>query len=268
MNKDKGFIIKVVVAVTYLAMVIVNALANIIPINGITTGAISDSYPDLFAPAPITFSIWGLIYILLAGYTLYQFGLFQDDRGAAREELFQRVGILFAVSSLANFLWIFAWHYNAIWLSLLFMIVILVCLIMIANRLSAEEFSAREKIFIRLPFSIYFGWITVATIANVTTFLVSIGWGGSLGASDQFWMIIVLLVGTAIGIARMRQDRDIAYGLVILWAYAGILNKHISPTEFAGQYPSVIIFAIITIIILVVAKVFLFYPGLKKADER
>ncbi len=266
MDKNRGFMIKVVVAATYLTMVIVNGLANAIPINGVTTGGVSDSYPDLFAPASLTFAIWGLIYILLAGYTLYQFGLFQADRGAAREELFQQVGILFAISSVANFFWIFAWHYEAIWLSLIFMIIILACLILIANRLSTEEFSIKEKIFIRLPFSIYFGWITVATIANVTTFLVSIGWGG-LGRSDQIWMVIILLVGAAIGILRMRRDKDLAYGLVILWAYAGILNKHISPAEFAGQYPVVIILTIVSIILLVLAKVLLFYPGIRNASE-
>ncbi len=262
MDKNRGFLIKVVAAATYLIMITVNALANAIPINGVTTGQVSDSYPDLFAPASITFSIWGLIYLLLAGYTLYQFGFFQADRGAAREELFQKIGIFFAISSVANTFWIFAWHYNVIWLSLLLMLVVLVSLIMIATRLSEEKFSFREKAFIRLPFSVYFGWITVATIANVTTFLVSIGWGG-FGISDQAWMVIILLVGAVIGIARMRRDLDIAYGLVIIWAYAGILNKHISPAEFAGQYPAVIITAIIGIIMLVVAKVVLVYPGLK-----
>ncbi len=262
MDKNRGFFIKVVAAATYLIMIIVNALANAIPINGVTTGQVSDSYPDLFAPATITFSIWGLIYLLLAGYTLYQFGFFQADRGAAREELFQKIGIFFAISSVANTFWIFAWHYNVIWLSLLLMLVVLVSLIMIATRLSEEEFSLKEKTFIRLPFSIYFGWITVATIANVTTFLVSIGWGG-FGIPDQVWMVIILLIGAAIGIARMMRDKDIAYGLVIVWAYAGILNKHISPAEFAGQYPAIIITAIIGIIILVVTKVFLVYPGLK-----
>ncbi len=263
MDKNRGFIIKVVVAATYLIMVTVNALANAIPINGVTTGEVSDAYPDLFAPATITFSIWGLIYLLLAGYVLYQFGFFQADRGAARNDLFQKIGIYFAISSVANALWIIAWHNFVIWLSLLLMIVVLICLIQIATRLSEEEFSLKEKGFIRLPFSIYFGWITVATIANVTTFLVSIGWGG-FGLPDQFWMVLILLVGAAIGIARMRRDMDIAYGLVIVWAYAGILIKHISPVEFAGQYPAVIATTIIAIILLVVAKVILFYPGLKK----
>ncbi len=263
MDKNRGFIIKIVVAATYLIMVIVNALANAIPINGVTTGQVSDAYPDLFAPASITFSIWGLIYLLLAGYILYQFGFFQADRGASRGDLFQKIGIYFAISSVANALWIFAWHNFVIWLSLLLMIVVLICLIQIATRLSEEEFSFKEKTFIRLPFSIYFGWISVATIANVTTFLVSIGWGG-FGLPDQFWMVLILLVGAAIGIARMRRDMDIAYGLVIVWAYAGILIKHISPAEFVGQYPAVITTAIIGIILLVIAKVLLFYPGLKK----
>lgn len=264
MEKNSGFVIKVVVAVTYLAMVLINALANAIPINGVTTGGVSDSYPDLFAPAPLTFAIWALIYILLAGYVLYQFGLFQADKGAAREDLFQKVGILFAISSAANFLWIFAWHYDAIWLSLIFMIVILACLILIANRLRAEELSLKEKLFIRLPFSVYFGWITVATIANVTTFLVSIGWS-SFSAAAQFWMVVVLLVGVAIGVLRMRYDSDLAYGLVILWAYAGILNKHVSPAGFAGQFPLIIIFVIASIILLVLAKILFFYPGFRKA---
>jgi len=264
MDNRNYLFMKIFVAATYLVMVIVNGLANAIPINGVTTGQVSDSYPDLFAPASLTFSIWGLIYLLLAGYVLYQLGLFQPDRGAARADLFQKVGLYFSISSIANALWIFAWHYDAIGLSLLLMIVVLVCLIQIATRLSGEEFSLKEKIFIRLPFSVYFGWITVATIANVTTFLVSVDWG-RFGRAEQAWMVIVLFVGIIIGIARMRRDRDLAYGLVIIWAYAGILIKHISPAEFAGQYPAVITAAILSIIILVIAKVILFLPGLKKA---
>ncbi len=263
MEKNKNMVIKIVVAVTFLVMVIVNALANTIPINAVTTGEVSDAYPDLFAPATVTFAIWGLIYLLLALYTLYQLGLFQADKGAARSELFNQIGLYFSISSVANTIWIFAWHYNNIGLSLLMMIIVLVCLIMIAGRLSGEKFSLKEKVLVRLPFSIYFGWITVATIANVTTFLVSAGWGG-FGLSGQFWMVIILLVGAAIGIARMMQDMDLAYGLVIIWAYTGILIKHISPATFGGQYPAVITTAFIAIILLVLAKVYLFYPGLKK----
>ncbi len=259
---------KIIVAVTYLFMIIMNGLANSIPINGVTTGEVSDSYPDLFAPASVTFAIWGLIYLLLAAYTLYQFGFFRQDKGAGRAELFTTIGIYFSISSIANGLWILAWHYDAIGLSLLLMLVVLISLIMIANRLSREEFSLQEKLLIRLPFSIYFGWITVATIANVTTYLVSVGWGG-FGISEQIWMILILFIGVAIAGARMIRDRDVAYGLVIVWAYAGIWIKHASANEFAGQYPAVISAVTVCILLLLVAEAYLLYPGFRnKATAR
>ncbi len=263
MDKSRYMYIKIAVAATFLIMVIVNGLANALPINEITTGQVSDSYPDLFAPAGLTFSIWGLIYLLLAAYTLYQLGLLQEDKGTARMELFENIGIPFAISSIANATWIFAWHYDAIGLSLLLMIVILVCLILIASRLRKEEFTLKEKIFIRLPFSVYFGWITVATIANVTTYLVSINWGG-FGIPEQVWTVLILIIGAAIGIARMLWDKDIAYGLVIIWAYVGIWIKHASPTEFAGQYPAVISAAAICIFLLFVAEGLLIFTGYRK----
>jgi len=255
--------IKIVVAVTFIFMIIMNGLANSIPINGVTTGEVSDSYPDLFAPASITFAIWGLIYLLLAAYTLYQFGLFRQDKGTGRAELFTTIGIYFSISSVANGLWILAWHYDAIGLSLLLMIIILINLILITNRLSSEEFNFQEKLLIRLPFSIYFGWITVATIANVTTYLISIGWGG-FGISEQIWTILILFVGVAIAGARMIRDKDVAYGLVIVWAYAGIWIKHASASEFAGQYPAVISAVTVCILLLLVTEAYLIYPKFRK----
>lgn len=251
---QKRVFIKTLVVLTYLGMIAVNALANALPINGVTTGGVSDSYPNLFAPAGLTFSIWGLIYILLGAYTLYQLGFFQSVNGVSRVELFFRVGIIFSISSLANMLWIVSWHYDYIGFSLLLMIVILLCLIVIARRLAQEQLSLKEKFFIRLPFSIYFGWITVATIANVTTFLVSIGWDG-FGIAEQVWTVAVIIVGVIIAIMTMFRNNDLAYGLVVVWAYAGILIKHISPAEFAGQYPSIIVTASFCIILLLIAGV-------------
>lgn len=261
MNKNDGFVIKIVVAVTYLVMILLNGLANALPINNTTTGEVSDAFFDLFAPATITFSIWGLIYLLLAGYTLYQFGLFQADKGASRESLFQKVGIYFAISSVANALWIVSWHYYAVGISFLLMVIMVACLYTIANLLSGESFSIKEKAFIQVPFSIYFGWVTVATIANFITFMVSIGWAG---IASQFWTVVIMVIGVAIGVTLLRRFQDIAYGLVLIWAYTGILVKHISPAEFAANYPVVIATAIIAIIIFVVAEVFLVYPGMNQ----
>jgi hypothetical protein len=245
----KNILIKVFVAITYLAMIIINWLANALPINNITPGQVSDSYPNLFAPAGLTFSIWGLIYLLLGAYVLYQFGLFQ--KGKPKEKLLERIGVYFIIISIANMLWIFSWHYKIISLSLLLIITMLFFLIKIASLLNKQKFLLKEQVFIRLPFTIYFGWITVATIANATVFLVSINWDG-FGLAEHLWTIIILIVGAIIGILRMLKDKTIVYGLVFIWAYTGIWLKHASPAGFDGQYPGIIITIIICIALFVV----------------
>jgi len=245
--------VRILAAVTFVIMVVVNGLANVLPINGVTTGGVSDSYPNLFAPAGLTFAIWGVIYLLLAGYTLYQIGLFQKDKSARQDALLDRVGRLFAVSSIANAAWIFAWHYHSIPLSMVFMLVILVCLILINQTIKRETLSAKEKGFVRLPFSVYFGWITVATIANATTLLVDAGWNG-WGISEPLWAVIIIATGLVIGLATMLRNKDIAYGLVLIWAYVGILIKHTSAGGFAGQYLAVIVTLIICLILLILGE--------------
>lgn len=218
-------------------MIVVNFLATSLPINNRGTGEISDAYSNLFAPAGITFSIWGLIYLLLAIYVIYQFKSKNDS-------LLKKINILFIITSIANILWIFAWHYDYIGLSLALMLVLLIGLIKIADTLRSNELTAEEKKFISIPFSVYFGWITVATIANVTVFLVSINWGG-FGIAEFIWTSIILLIGATIGILRMNKDKSVAYGLVLVWAYLGILLKHLSNDGFAGQYTVVITTVII-----------------------
>jgi hypothetical protein len=257
-NRAAGTVVKIVTTVTFLGMVAVNALANILPINGMNTGQVSDAYPNLFAPAGLTFAIWGLIYLLLAGYTLYQLGLFQGYANAVKTELLQMVGIIFSISSLANAAWIYAWHYDLIPLSMLLMIVILVCLIAINLIVNKETLSLREKLFIRLPFSVYFGWITVAAIANMTVLLVSRGWGG-FGIAEAVWAVIIMIVGMLIGAATTIKNRDAAYGLVLVWAYSGILIKHTSADGFAGQYSAIIITVIVCIVLLLAAAAYSFF---------
>ncbi|RSD35385.1 MAG: hypothetical protein CI953_187 [Methanohalophilus sp.] len=258
--------IKITTTITFSVMVIANALANILPINGITTGQVSDSYPNLFAPAGWTFAIWGLIYLLLAGYTLHQLGVFQNTAHSVKNGLLNKIGILFSISSIANTAWIFAWHYQIIPLSMLLIVVILICLILINQRINKEQLSATEKLFIRLPFSVYFGWITVATIANATTLLVSLNWQG-FGLTEPTWAVIVIILGFLIGAVTMLKNRDIAYGLVIVWAYAGILSKHISPDGFGGQYPVVINSTILCIGLLLLSEVYLLISQKRNIEE-
>jgi hypothetical protein len=232
-------IIRVLTLVAYMAMVVVNFLAMYLPLGGKSTGEVSDSYPNLFAPAGYAFSIWGLIYLLLAIYVIYQL-----KRG--NDVLLGKVNRIFILNALLNAAWIFAWHYDVIWLSVIIMIGLLISLITIADILRKSTLTERERRLVCLPFSVYFGWITVATIANITVFLVSLGWGG-FGLADSFWTVAALLVGALIGSWRMLKDRFIPYGLVFVWAYGAILYKHLSESGFAGQYPSVIVTAVLCI---------------------
>lgn len=242
----KNMLSKILVTLTYVSMVFMNYLATSLPLNNRSTGDISDAYPNLFAPAGLTFSIWGLIYLLLGGYVVYQF----TKNSHKRVDLFNKINPLFIATSVANISWIFAWHYDFIGVSVLIMALLLFFLIKIADTFRTERFAQKEKLFIWAPFSVYFGWITVATIANITVFLVSIGWNG-FGIADYVWTSIILLVGALIGIVRMQKDNNFAYGLVLIWAYLGILLKHTSPSGFDGQYPSVIAAVVVSLIMFV-----------------
>ena len=250
--------VKALVVITYVAMIVVNVLANALPINGRTTGAISDAYENLFAPAGLTFTIWGVIYLLLGAHVLYQLGLFHgaDDKGGAGESrrvsLLERLGVLFSLSSLANVAWILSWHYDLILVSTLLLATMLVLLILITRTILAAELAPRDRVFIRLPFSVYFGWITVAMIANITVWLVSIGWDG-FGIAESTWAVAIIAVGAVIGTAVILRDSDIAYGLVLVWAYLGIWIKHTSNTGFNGAHPAVSATALLGIAALLVA---------------
>lgn len=234
-----GIAMKLTILFSYGLMITLNALANILPINGLGTGQISDAYPNLFAPAGITFSIWGIIYLLLGVYVISRFGYQTQLGDPQKENALKKVSIAFIVSSVANALWIIAWHYLSFFVSLLLMLLILMCLMTASIALNKIKLSSIEWWTIKLPFSVYFGWITVATIANVTTLLVSLDWSG-FGISNQVWMIMILIIGALIGIITIYRQKDIPYGMVIIWAYGGILLKHLSETGFSREYPLVI----------------------------
>lgn len=246
-------IVRLATVLTFAAMVTVNALANALPINGVNTGQVSDTYKNLFAPAGLTFAIWGVIYLLLAAYSLYQFGLFQKPEQLFPEKLTIETGILFSLSSLANFAWIFAWHYDMIPLSMLLMLAILVLLAMISLKFRSAGLTGRNRLFAGVAFGVYFGWITVATIANATTLLVYLDWN-RFGLPEQLWTILILLIGTVIGSATLIRNRDLAYGLVLIWAYTGILIKHLAALGFAGQYPEVYAIVIACLVLLLIAS--------------
>jgi hypothetical protein len=233
----------------FLGTVVVNGLANILPINNKTTAYLSDQYPNLFVPAGLTFAIWGLIYILLAIFVIYQL-IPSVRRDAQKVDFVQKIGPLFFVSCIANIGWIFAWHYQVLLLSLVLMLILLGCLIAIYLRLNIGKSQATkaQKYLVHLPFSVYLGWITIATIANVTALLVYIGWNQSTwGLGEQFWAVAVIIVGIAIALSVLFTRKDIYYCLVVDWALLGILLKRMSATTPAQ---SVVIITIVGLVLI------------------
>ena len=228
MKQESGLVVLSILNLAAFATVIaVNALANILPINGNTTGALSDSYPNLFVPAGFTFSIWGIIYLLLAFFSVYQ--IIVTMKGNPAAGFVHTIGIWFILSSAANAGWIFAWHYEKPFLSLLFMLAILVSLVMIYLKLEIglSAIGGRERFFFHIPFSVYLGWITVATVANVTAVLVDLGWKG-FGLSGALWAAAVIIVAFVLSILMISFRGDIFYTLVVIWAFFGIFMKRIS----------------------------------------
>jgi hypothetical protein len=244
------WLLKTLNLVAFLATVAVNAMANALPINGKTTGELSDLYPNLFVPSGLTFSIWGLIYLLLAIFAVYQIAA---PAGSSTAFL-QRIGPLFILASAANICWIFLWHYQRVSASLVLMLVLLVSLVAIYLRLGigARTASWRERLLVHLPFSVYLGWITVATIANVTALLVHVGWN-RFGASEELWTVVVLIAAALITLAVLFTRNDLFYALVILWAFLGILIKRRavdSPPSRAIVATLVVAMAVIGVVLM------------------
>lgn len=201
---------------------VVNGLANALPLNGQTTGEISDRFQVYFVPAGYVFSIWGLIYLCLAAFVVYQVLPAQRENPHLH-----RIGYLFALSCLANVTWLFLWHYGLFPLSLVAMLALLLLLIVVYLRLDIGrvQVPGGERWFVQIPFSIYLGWITVATIANASSVLYYLNWNG-WGISPEVWTVIMLVAATGIASAVSLARSDIAYILVIIWAFVGIATKH------------------------------------------
>jgi hypothetical protein len=208
----------------YVGVVAVNVLASALPLGGKTTAELSDAYPNLFVPAGYVFSIWGVIYLLLLAFTVYQASPLRRGEG-----FLSKIGYLFALSCAFNVSWIFLWHYEYVIPSLLPMFALLASLILIYTRLDVGRSSPSrgERLWVHLPFSVYLGWITVAPIANVVAALVSVGWDG-FGLGEVAWTIVMIAVAVALTVVNTFTRGDVGYALVIIWALGGITVKQMA----------------------------------------
>jgi hypothetical protein len=212
----------------------VNILANALPINGITTGEISDQFPILFVPAGYVFSIWGLIYFALISFSIYSI-----TKKGLENEAVDRIAGWFIASNLFNTAWIFLWHYQQFLLTLIPIFGLLISLIGVYLRLRVgiTKRGWLERLLLETPFSIYLGWATVAVVANVSQALYSIGWQGE-PLSMPFWTVLMLAIASVLGVLMIFLRKEVAYPLVLVWAFVGIWVKH-------GGTPSVAISALV-----------------------
>lgn len=219
MNKDT--LRQTANALSVLIALMGNILASALPLNGQNTGEISDRFLVYFVPAGYVFAIWGVIYIGWIAFTMYQFRTGQRESPRLR-----RLGYLFAFSGVFNALWLVCWHYNAFGWSVLVMLALLGLLIASYLRLDVGRTasSPAERWSVDIPFSIYLGWITVATVANITDFLYWVNWNG-LGIAPQVWAVVMLAAACLIGLFMTLTRRDSGYVFVLVWSFIGIAVK-------------------------------------------
>lgn len=232
-----------------IVTILFNGLANALPLNGQSTGEISDRFAVYFVPAGYVFSIWGVIYIGWLAFTIYQLLPAQRDNPRLR-----RIGYLFVVSGIANMAWLFLWHYEYFVLTVLVMFLLLLSLIAIYLRLAIGKVrvTALERWCVDIPFSLYLGWITVAAIANVTAVLHYLQWDG-WGIRPELWALTLLAVGVFIAAAIGFLRRDIVYMLVIAWAFVGIAIKHgAAPQVATGAWAAAIVVMALSVVVAAV----------------
>ena len=242
---NKNILRQILVILATLATILVSGLATALPINGKTPEEISDSFDVFFVPAGYVFSIWGVIYLFLVGYSIFQ--AFPAQR---KNPALQKIGYLYVGSTVANIIWIFLWHYEIFSLSVIAMLALLGCLIAIYLRLGIGKIQVptAEKWLVHVTFSIYLGWITVATIANITILLDYLDWGG-WGISPEVWTLLMLIAATVISGIMSFTRTDIAYTLVLIWAFLGIAVKHQDVTMIAaGAFVSALFAGLLLIV--------------------
>jgi translocator protein len=240
-NSNKIVILQAGNIIAFIVTLAINGLANTSIFGGKNTGQISDQYPTLITPAGYVFAIWGIIYALLAIFVIYQ------AMPSQRNNPYQKqISALFILSSVFNIIWILVWQYNYITASVIPMLALLGTLAVVYLRLGTGKTNAatKEKAYVRLPFSVYFAWITVATFADVAAALSFAGWV-TWTSADVIWGLIAAAILLVITLMVIATRKDIAYGLVVIWALVGIgVKQSAVPTIVYTAYIGALIVAL------------------------
>lgn len=207
--------------IALVSTIIINYISNTGAINNTTIGEVSRDLNSLFTPAGYAFSIWGFIYLLLIGFIVYQgrslFVKVRDD------DFVLKIGWWFVISCLANSAWVFLWLYGYIGLSCVFIFLLLFSLLKIVINNAMELWDAPISViaFLWWPFVFYSGWVTVASIANVSSYLTKIEWSG-FGMSEEAWTIFMIIVALIINLIVTWTRNMREFALVGAWALIAI----------------------------------------------
>ncbi len=261
-KRDRILAVENILALAFA--IIMNFLAITLPLNNKTTGELSDEYPNMFTPAGITFSIWSIIYLFLIAFVIYQAIVFFKQKQSVADV--RSITPLFIINCMGNGAWLFAWHYQQVALSVAIMLVMLSTLILIHHRLQlARPFKPlATKLLLDVPFSLYLGWISIATIANVTTLFVDLDIV-PLGISSTIWTIIMIITGAIIALFMIVKKRNIVFGLVVCWAFYGITLKRLQVGSIGSG--DIIMVCHICVGILLAAMVFAFFNLVKRSTS-
>jgi hypothetical protein len=223
--------------IAFISMIYINYLSNTGLINNNTNATVSRSFENLFTPAGYAFSIWGIIYLLLLGFVVFQGrSLFKKVKD---EGVVEKIGWWFIISCAANSLWLFAWLHETLLLAAIIMVVLLASLIQINLKTGAqiETQPLKIKLFVWLPFSMYMGWISVALIANMAALLTQWSWNG-FGLSEVFWTVFMIVIAGLVNMWVTRKRHMPIFSLVGIWALVAIAmaNKGVEPIIVTSAY--------------------------------
>ncbi|MDQ1087599.1 hypothetical protein [Siphonobacter sp. SORGH_AS_1065] len=267
-EKPNSFAVKslqVLNLLTFLVTIAANWAAVSLPLNNKTTKQLSDQYPNLFTPAGLTFSVWSVIYLSLGLFIIYQLkGLFNRHPHEYVQQVVARASGWLIAANLLNASWIIAWHYEYVSLSVAIMLGLLVSLLVLLSKMfevSSIETSWWQRFVVRTPFGLYAGWISIATITNITAWLVAMNWN-QLGLSEETWAVIMIITGTILAQIVLFTYRSVAYGLVVIWALIGIILQRYQAPEpnMTIVYVSEICILVLTISVVLIAFTNLVIP--------
>jgi len=225
---DKSKFLKWLNLASFLVSVAVNGLGASGKISGYAVGNVSDTYATKFTPTGWAFSIWGIIYTGLAGFVIWQ----MLPRNTENVTLWVDFGYLFLAANVVNSLWIVVWVQNTdncVIISCILLLLLLGIVMLMTTRAQTwardRPGGAVEFAVVDVTFSIYSGWLTVASTVNVTAALVAAKWDGSPW-TDEGWSVLMACVAAAIFLAYVWRRQDGAYGLVYTWAALAIASAN------------------------------------------